>query len=291
MKPNRLLQEAKHEYQSVEIPQELNRRVNAAIEQGEAKRPARHHWARNSLCSALACCAILVVALNTSQVFAQAVLDIPVLGNIARVFTFREYQEQNNISDFDIKIPAVSSTGHPELEDRINQEIQEKIDAIVTQAQKEDQKNYESYLKEFGSVPETGHHSLSIDYEVKRSDEKILSFVITRTDVMASGSIEQYFYNIDMETGKELTLEDILGSDYKRIADESIQKQIKERMENDPSLQYFDGSNGIEGFTGISDHPNFYMNDAGHAVICFNEYEIAPGYMGVQEFEIIPDSE
>lgn len=290
MKRNHPLEEAKRKYQSVEIPQELNRRVNAAIELGESKLPApRRHWARNSLCSALACCAVLVVALNTSQVFAEAVFDIPVLGNIARVFTFREYQEQNNISNLDIKIPVVSSTGHPELEDRINQEIQTRIDSIVKQTKEEDQKNYESYLKEFGSVPETGHHSLTIDYEVKRSDEQILSFVINRTDVMASGYTEQYFYNIDMKSGKELTLEDILGSGYKRIADESIQKQIKERMEKDPSLQYFDGSEGVEGFTGISDHPNFYVNAAGNAVICFSKYEIAPGYMGLQEFEIIPN--
>lgn len=43
----------------------------------------------------------------------------------------------------------------------------------------------------------------------------------------------------------------------------------------------------VELFEKISKYQNFYINNESKLVICFDKYEIAPGYMGVQEF-IIP---
>ena len=40
------------------------------------------------------------------------------------------------------------------------------------------------------------------------------------------------------------------------------------------------------GFKTISDDTPFYINENGNPVIVFEKYEIAPGYMGYQEFEI-----
>ena len=42
-------------------------------------------------------------------------------------------------------------------------------------------------------------------------------------------------------------------------------------------------------FNEISETQNFYFNEAGELVIAFDEYEIAPGYMGCPEF-VIPKS-
>ncbi len=34
------------------------------------------------------------------------------------------------------------------------------------------------------------------------------------------------------------------------------------------------------------DDPGFYLNEKGNVVVVYPKYEIAPGYMGIQEFEI-----
>ena len=39
-------------------------------------------------------------------------------------------------------------------------------------------------------------------------------------------------------------------------------------------------------FKTITDETPFYINESGNPVIVFAKYEIAPGYMGYQEFEI-----
>ena len=39
-------------------------------------------------------------------------------------------------------------------------------------------------------------------------------------------------------------------------------------------------------FEGITENQKFYVNENGNVVIVFDKYEIAPGYMGMPEFEI-----
>ena len=39
-------------------------------------------------------------------------------------------------------------------------------------------------------------------------------------------------------------------------------------------------------FQSITEQTNFYFNESGELVIAFDEYEVAPGYMGAPEFVI-----
>ncbi len=39
-------------------------------------------------------------------------------------------------------------------------------------------------------------------------------------------------------------------------------------------------------FTSIAEDQDFYVNKDGKVVVCFNEYDVAPGYMGCVEFVI-----
>ena len=57
---------------------------------------------------------------------------------------------------------------------------------------------------------------INVDYKITYQDDNIISFVITKSESSASAYQEQYFYNIDIENGKELNLRDVLGEDYKR---------------------------------------------------------------------------
>ena len=51
--------------------------------------------------------------------------------------------------------------------------------------------------------------------------------------------------------------------------------------------EYFGIGIGLaEGFVKISEEQEFYINDAGNIVICFNEYVVAAGAEGCPEFEI-----
>ena len=89
-----------------------------------------------------------------------------------------------------------------------------------------------------------------------------------------------------LQAGRELTLRDMLGPDYKELANEAVRAGIAAQEAESPDNIYFHGEEGVEGFTSIADDQRFYINEAGNPVLIFEKYEIAPGYMGQPEFEV-----
>ena len=278
------LDQAKARYRETEIPAELGYAVGAALRAGERKRRSRRALGR-TLASAGALCACFVLVLNLSPTFARAVYEVPVLGSLAKIFTVRQYTMEDRDHLIDVRLPALENTGSTDLEQRVNTEIQTRIQSVLDEAKERARENRDAFVSTGGQAEDFIPIIISVDYDVKCQDDRYLSFVLTKTETIASAYTEIYCYNIDLETGRELTLGDLLGPDYRSIADESIRAQIASRSQ-EPGNEFFDGENGVEGFQGISDQQKFYLNQTGNPVILFEKYEIAPGYMGIQEFEI-----
>src|SRR5699024_8010214 len=130
------------------------------------------------------------------------------------------------------------------------------------------------------------HIEITVDYEIKQQSDSYLSFVVSGTENWTTAYSASKYYNLSLETGSFVTLEDLLGSDYVETANESIRRQISEREAAGEA--FFTEEEG--GFSGISDDVKFYINESNHPVIVFDQYEIAPGSSGEPEFEITPQS-
>ena len=77
---------------------------------------------------------------NSGANIAHAMAKIPVIGAIAEVVTFREYQDSTNQMYADVKVPEVEvknedGTVNQDSTDAINQSIQEYTDEIIAQYQ------------------------------------------------------------------------------------------------------------------------------------------------------------
>lgn len=275
---------ARAQYKETEIPEELNFLVASAIRKGE--RQQSHKKAlRRSLTTALAGCACFVVLLNASPTFAQAVAEVPVLGDLARIVTIREYQVEDDTKQLDVRLPALKDTGNAALEERVNTEIQTRVDTVMSEAQERAAMNKEAFVQTGGEEADFIPVDIKVDYEIKSQTDRYLSFVLTKTETQANAYTEYIIYNVDLETGKDLTLPDLLGADYMEKANEAVRAGIDEKSKIEGNF-FFDGSEGVEGFQSISENQKFYINEAGNPVILFEKYEIAPGYMGSQEFEV-----
>ena len=281
---NEKFQAAKDRSQSVEIPPELDFVVASALREGDRRR-RRRRWQGRTLASLAACCASFVLLVNASPAFASAVYQVPVLGDLARVVTVTEYSIADEERLIDVRLPAVEDTGNADLEERVNMEIQDRMDAVLEEAQARAAEDKEAFVATGGDPADFMPVVIDVDYEVKCRNSQYLSFVILKTETKASAYTEFFCYNIDLATGEDLTLQDLLGPDYREIANQVIAEEIARRSQ-DPDNVYFDGTNGIEGFQSIADDQPFYINEAGNPVVVFAKYEIAPGSMGQQEFEI-----
>lgn len=275
---------ARARYEAAPVPEELNFAVAAAVRAGGRERK-RRRVVRRSLATLASCCACFVLLVNVSPVFARAVYEMPVLGSLARVVTVTQYAIEDKNHLIDVRLPALENTGNTDLEQRINLEIQTRINGVLAEAEDRARQTREAYMATGGAEEDFIPIIISVDYEIKCQNERCLSFILTKTETIASAYTEIYCYNIDLETGKELTLQDVLGPGYREIANAAVRTEIDRRIREE-GAGYFDGTDGVVGFQSVTDGQLFYINGAGNPVVLFEKYEIAPGYMGTQEFEI-----
>ena len=277
-----LWEEARQQYRNTDTPPELEFAVASALRAGEKKR-RQHRGLRRSLSAGLAACACFVLLVNVNPTFAQAVADVPVLGDLARVFTVTQYTVEDRDHLIDVRLPALDLAGDTDLEQRVNTEISTRIDQVLQEAEDRARDTREAYVATGGNPDDFMPIVISVDYEIKCQNDRYLSFVITKTETLASAYTEYYTYNIDLQAGREITLRDLLGPDYKEIANSVISAEIVRRSQDPDNLYFLQGEGGFES---IADDQSFYLDADGTPVVFFEKYEIAPGYMGAQEFRI-----
>ena len=274
------LQEAKTEYEAIEIPAELSDRVGAGIAEGRRRASRRRTWLR-SAGSIAACVVVLFAGLNLSPTFAAAAADVPVVGGLFRVMTVRSYTVQNEDETIHVDQPAVS--GGDAFTQEINREIQERVDAKTAEGKELVAEYKEAFLSTGGTEAEWAQHDnqVSVTYTVESQTDTTVSFVVDTSVSIADAYQESYYYNLDVKNDRELTLKDLLGDDWVDVCNASIRQQMADSK--DPSV-YFDKSMG--GFTTVDETTSFYINASGDPVVVFPRATVAIGAMGAVEFPI-----
>ena len=295
----RQIEDARKRYEEIPIPAELSGRVRAAIVRSEEKRKSqrqriptvrirRKHriW---GTCAGMAAALVLVftTALNTNTAFAEMAAGLPVIGAAARILTFRSYERDEGDWKISVEIPSVEMIAKDTngLDSALNQEIYDLCSQYADEAVERAREYKKAFMETGGTEEEWEAHGIKIrvGYEIKAQTEAYLSFAVQGTENWSSAYSETKYYNIDLKDNKMVTLADVLGHDYARIADESILRQM-ENMEEKEGIAFWSKSEG--GFTGVTDKTVFYMNEKENPVIVFDKYEIAPGAYGKLEFEI-----
>lgn len=295
----RQIEDARKRYEEIPIPAELSGRVRAAIVRSEEKRKSqrqriptvrirRKHriW---GTCAGMAAALVLVftTALNTNTAFAEMAAGLPVIGAAARILTFRSYERDEGDWKISVEIPSVEMIAKDTngLDSALNQEIYDLCSQYADEAVERAREYKKAFMETGGTEEEWEAHDINIHvgYEIKAQTEAYLSFAVQGTENWASAYSETKYYNIDLKDNKMVTLADVLGHDYARIADESILRQMED-MEEKEGIAFWSKSEG--GFTGVTDKTVFYMNEKENPVIVFDKYEIAPGAYGKLEFEI-----
>lgn len=267
----------KEEYDQIPVPQEARDRIEAGIMRArlEKKRSDRMKNMKRTGVTAAALVLTFGIAVNASPVVAQAMDGIPVIGNIARVVTIRNYNEStDNGMMADISVPQIDGNV------AANADMDAYAKELIARYEKE-------VVAQLGQ--EEGHYALESSYEVVSDNDKYVSIRINTVETMASGAEFVKIFTVDKATGQTVSLKDFLNSPEKLEAvSQNIKDQMAAQMAEDEGKVYFtEGEPG--GFTGLTGDENFYLNEAGELVIVFGEYEVAPGYMGTVSFTIPKD--
>lgn len=271
------LDKLKKEYDSIEIPPELESVVNDAVRRSKEKRPKRQVF-RNLMIGTTAAAAIFVGSINVSPSFAQAMGNVPILGSIVQVLTVHEIVFNEERFSANLATPTITGLADEELQASLNEKYLTENKALFDEFQ-EEMKD----MEELGG----GHLGVDTGYEVMTDTERILSIGRYYVNTVGSSSTTFTYDTIDKIDNVLITLPSLFKDEqYISAISAYIETEIERQMKADEDIVYFTEEDFGEGFMTIEADQQFYITDEGKLVISFDKYEIAPGYMGMITFEI-----
>ena len=283
-----VLQSLQKEYLKKEMSEEQLSRLKMKMEEAKCENRKERRNARITRITATAAAlAIAFITLpNLSPTIAYAMEQMPILGRFVKVVTFRNYEYEDEQHKAELDIPEIV------IDDQIQDErLQSVLEDTTNEINSEIQKLSNELLDEFINHmrDELGYKELIVKREVVTTTQDYFTLKLSCYQSEASGYEWDYFYTIDLTSGKRLQLKDIFaeGADYITPISENIKEQMRSQMEKDENISYWlDDEMGESNFHEITEETNFYINQNNDVVICFNEGDVAPMYMGIIEFEI-----
>lgn len=281
------------EYQRPQMSEHQVAQLRRTIREAKnmTKRNSRHTGIIRFTAAAAASVGIFVTLPNLSYPIAHAMEQIPLIGPLASAVTFRDYEYESDrhmadISVPELHLPEVSLEQLPQDSD-----VQEKLERSTEEINAEIQKITDDLIAEFEShiQDQEDYQNVVVKSEVLATQQDYFTLKLICYQGAGSGYQWNYYYTIDLNTGERLQLKDLFqdGADYITPISENIKEQMQARMDADESVYYWLNDDIEEwNFKAITDETSFYLNEKDNVVICFNEGDVAPMYMGTVEFEI-----
>lgn len=268
---------------AVEMHDDTVKKINLVLDNLPEKEimTSKRHTNRFIWKVAVAIAAVLFVLPNMNPAIAMAMGELPYVGKIFQVITVREYQYEDEKHVAEIATPQI-------IADEEN--LEENADGIAV-INRDSKQLTDQIISEFeASLEENQYQATYVDYEIVNDTDEWFTLKMLISEVSASGTEYYKYYNIDRATGKSVQLNDLFASEkYVKAISDNIYEQMKEQMEKctDDSIFYWIADDGEDAENYIiNKDQNFYYNTNGELVIVYDEYDVAPGYMGCPEFAI-----
>lgn len=276
LKDKNKIDELKSSYSSIEISNRLDDVVNDALNINNKKTSKKNIYKWPTIVASV----LILGIINFNPTIANALEGIPVIGEVIKVINLKNYKIDKNGFDISIDVPKIEGLRNKELEYEMNKEFEE-----------EGKRLYEEYVNEMKELEKEGVEGRELFkswYEVKTNNNDILSIIVYNYYAQGSSNTTTKIYNIDKKNDTVLTLEGMFNGDsYINVISENIKEQMRTRMKEDSGQTYWiDQEDGFFEFDKIDKNQDFYINDNGDIVICFDKYDVAPGSQGLVEFEI-----
>lgn len=245
-------------------------RTCAALEDTGAANGRPHGRFARWLGGLAAALAVFIAIPNVSPAAAAAMGEVPVLGAIVELITFRNYAYDDGHSAADVTVPELGGSAAAE---QVSEQVREYTDQLLAR--------FQADCETIGE----GYQGLDVRSTVVTDSDGWFTLRVDAVQTQASGYEFSRFYHIDKAAGTVVTLKDLFreDADYVSVLSDEVRRQMTEQTAGDDAPPYFP-----EEFTAIDPNQNFYFNQDGQLVLVFDEYSVAAGSMGMPEF-IMPE--
>ena len=282
------LQNLKREYKELQMPEQYvdmlrEKMRKAKLDDRKEKNKKRM---KQYAATAAALIGAFIILPNTSATVAYAMEQMPIIGQLVEVVKFRDYKYESERNSADIEVIEIKPKDEIE-----NIEVKENLERTTAEINAEIQKITEGLVEEFEVhlKDEIGYQDVVVTSEILLTTQDYFTIKLLCYQGTGSGYQWNYFYTIDLKTGKRMQLKDVFveGEDYITLISEDIKRQMQEQMSADDMICYWLNDEIEElNFEKITEDTSFYLNEKNNLVISFDEGDVAPMYMGSVEFEI-----
>ena len=277
------LESLKNDYAGFSMNDKAVNQMKSRIEVAkvENKIEARKRHIRGWAIAAAAALTIFILP-NSNASVANAMGNVPVLGGFFNAITIRDYHSDSKNATASVEVNGLKSkdkTGK-KTADEINREIKSLTNKYVA--------DFKQTKKADGKV------DLDVSTDIIAKTDNYFTLKLTAVETQADSYQENHYYTIDLKTGKQIQLKDLVkdGADYKSAIKADIKKQMIEHEKETEDVNYFVAdSKEDQEITGFSEDDliskaSFYLDKDGNIVICYNQGDVAPMYMGALEFTL-----
>ena len=288
------LEMMKQEYEQLEVPEQALQAVQKGIYQAKQEKlnkertvnmvhrnnTRKRGW-KPALAFAAAALMGLLIVPNVNSQIAMAVADVPVLNRVVELVTLNRFEQNvtNELYNACVETPELMVQGDAVIQSsagEINAEVKAYAERMIKKFQQE-------------MTRQGGVYGLDITYYVVTDTDSWFTLLVSTTETTAGGVETLHYYNLDKKSGQYVQLADLFlpETDYITAISEDIKLQMTEQMKADENVVYnLNCEVSEDNFEHIAADQNFYINQDGKLVIVFDEYEVAPGFMGCPEFII-----
>lgn len=269
------IEEIRKIYYDTEIPDELESRIRRTVRRAVGRNYAR--LTKQGVLAAAAAVLIFAGLVNASPKLALAMSDLPLIGPMVRVLTYRFQTIDNDHVNARVETPVIEGLQNDALQNALNQKYFEENKAL-----------YQKFTQDMEAIiEEGGHMGVDAGYVIKTDTPELLSIGRYVVNTVASSSTVYHYDTIDKVNEVLITLPSLFKNDqYIQRISEYLLEKMSSDMEADENKIYWIKEGDIEPFQTIKADQSFYITGNHALVISFDKYEVAPGYMGIVEFEI-----
>lgn len=263
-----------------EIPALVKSRIEetlAGLPEGRAYKKEVRWPARIGMAVACVVFVTLFLLPNVSVAYAKTLEQLPLIGDLVRVITIRNYFYSDEYHEMEIAVPELESGSGPGAS-LINAEVEELTGLLV-----------DRFYKDLEDIGDRGHSAVYVDYEIITDTHRWFTLKIRVHEAAGSSNTYYRYYHLDKLTGKTVRLGDIVEDEaFYEAVEAEIKRRMREAEQEDSQLTYWEEVESVAGrdFVSIDGTHNFYWSEKGDLVIPFDKYEVAPGYMGTPEFSV-----
>ena len=158
---------------------------------------------------------MFVLLTNVSPKFAYAMQELPIIGDIVKVITIRNYFDKDGNSEIEMEIPNIKNDNNSQSQ--TNENVNEDVNQLT-----------QNILDKFYAEENSENHlSIKVKSDVIENNKYWFTLKLTISELAASSDLKYKYYNIDKRTDEIVKLSDLFDDEnYKKAISEEIKKQL-----------------------------------------------------------------